>query len=65
MVAAILACTVADDPILKLENDGTPLPDEPGAPSDTLFKGVHAAYYLWYGNPRTDNKYLHWNHEVD
>jgi glycoprotein endo-alpha-1,2-mannosidase len=25
---------------------------------------VHAFYYLWYGNPETDGKYLHWNHEI-
>lgn len=23
---------------------------------------VHAFYYLWYGNPRFDKKYIHWNH---
>jgi glycoprotein endo-alpha-1,2-mannosidase len=26
--------------------------------------GVHAAYYLWYGNPRTDGKWQHWNHAI-
>ena len=25
---------------------------------------VHAFMYLWYGEPNTDGKYLHWNHEV-
>ena len=25
---------------------------------------VHIFYYVWYGNPSTDGKYLHWNHEV-
>jgi len=25
---------------------------------------VHAFYYLWYGNPEVDGKYLHWDHEV-
>ncbi len=25
---------------------------------------VHAFVYLWYGEPITDNRYLHWNHEV-
>ncbi|MBN1806572.1 MAG: CinA family protein [Sedimentisphaerales bacterium] len=23
---------------------------------------IHAFYYPWYGNPRTDNSYYHWNH---
>eukprot|EP01012_Entosiphon_sulcatum_P010981 TRINITY_DN16579_c0_g1_i1.p1 TRINITY_DN16579_c0_g1~~TRINITY_DN16579_c0_g1_i1.p1 ORF type:complete len:241 (+),score=19.90 TRINITY_DN16579_c0_g1_i1:31-723(+) len=25
---------------------------------------VHAFYYLWYGNPAVDGKWLHWNHAV-
>ena len=25
---------------------------------------VHAFYYLWYGNPKTDGNYRHWDHEV-
>lgn len=29
-----------------------------------LPKSVHAFMYLWYGNPDTDGKYLHWDHEV-
>lgn len=24
---------------------------------------MHAFYYVWYGNPQFDGKYLHWNHE--
>jgi molybdenum cofactor synthesis domain-containing protein len=24
---------------------------------------VHAFYYPWYGNPKTDNFYYHWNHQ--
>ena len=24
---------------------------------------VHAFYYPWYGNPKHDGKYLHWDHE--
>lgn len=31
---------------------------------DESFPRVHAFFYLWYGNPQTDGKYLHWNHEV-
>lgn len=23
---------------------------------------VHAFYYAWYGNPKLDGKYIHWNH---
>lgn len=23
---------------------------------------VHAFYYMWYGNPKFDGRYLHWNH---
>lgn len=29
-----------------------------------LPKSVHAFMYLWYGNPQTDGRYLHWDHEV-
>ena len=25
---------------------------------------VHAYYYLWYGNPETDGRFMHWDHEV-
>lgn len=25
---------------------------------------VHAFYYLWYGAPSTDGRYLHWDHRV-
>lgn len=28
------------------------------------FPRVHAFFYLWYGNPETDGRYLHWNHEI-
>lgn len=27
-------------------------------------KQVHAFYYLWYGTPTTDGKWLHWDHAV-
>ncbi|CAD7957455.1 unnamed protein product [Amoebophrya sp. A25] len=25
---------------------------------------VHVAYYLWYGNPETDGKWMHWDHKT-
>jgi len=25
---------------------------------------VHAAFYLWYGNPETDGRWIHWDHKV-
>lgn len=25
---------------------------------------VHAFYYVWYGNPQFDRKYIHWDHPV-
>eukprot|EP00929_Paragymnodinium_shiwhaense_P090787 TRINITY_DN50896_c1_g1_i1.p1 TRINITY_DN50896_c1_g1~~TRINITY_DN50896_c1_g1_i1.p1 ORF type:complete len:397 (+),score=62.63 TRINITY_DN50896_c1_g1_i1:23-1213(+) len=25
---------------------------------------IHAAYYLWYGNPEHDDKWMHWDHKV-
>jgi len=25
---------------------------------------VHAAFYLWYGNPESDGRWLHWDHKV-
>ena len=24
----------------------------------------HIFFYLWYGNPETDGRYMHWNHKV-
>ena len=33
---------------------------ESGEPDATVF----AFYYLWYGNPSTDGRWLHWNHSV-
>jgi glycoprotein endo-alpha-1,2-mannosidase len=27
-------------------------------------KEVHAFFYLWYGNPETDGKMLHWDHDI-
>ena len=26
-------------------------------------ENVHAFYYAWYGNPKYDKRYYHWNHE--
>jgi glycoprotein endo-alpha-1,2-mannosidase len=25
---------------------------------------IHVFYYIWYGNPKFDGKFLHWNHKV-
>lgn len=25
---------------------------------------MHAAFYLWYGNPESDGRWLHWDHKV-
>ena len=25
---------------------------------------LHAFYYPWYGNPQSNGRYLHWDHEV-
>lgn len=27
-----------------------------------VFYDVHIFYYSWYGNPQTDERYLHWDH---
>lgn len=27
-----------------------------------IFYDVHIFYYMWYGNPQLDGKYLHWDH---
>lgn len=27
-----------------------------------IFYDVHIFYYMWYGHPQTDGKYLHWDH---
>lgn len=31
---------------------------------DTPVRELHAFFYLWYGNPETDGKYIHWNHRI-
>lgn len=41
-------------------NDGTS--SSPAAPFNVSY--VLAFYYLWYGNPETDGRYMHWNHSV-
>jgi hypothetical protein len=64
VLAAVLVTICAQDPTFIVENDGLSVSVEPEPPTDALFQGVHAAYYLWYGNPQTDGKYFHWNHEV-
>lgn len=28
----------------------------------SIFYDVHIFYYLWYGSPSLDNKYIHWDH---
>ena len=25
---------------------------------------IHAFYYLWYGEPTTDGRFLHWDHKA-
>ncbi|KAJ8600366.1 hypothetical protein CTAYLR_000700 [Chrysophaeum taylorii] len=30
----------------------------------SLVGRVHAFYYLWYGNPDQDGRWVHWNHDV-
>jgi glycoprotein endo-alpha-1,2-mannosidase len=32
--------------------------------SSSFNPNVHAFFYLWYGNPETDGKYIHWNHSL-
>ena len=29
-----------------------------------LALGVHAFYYLWYGTPEADGKWVHWDHST-
>lgn len=31
-------------------------------PEGTIFYDVHIFYYMWYGNPHMDGKYIHWDH---
>jgi hypothetical protein len=36
-----------------------------GSPADFgLGTSVQVFYYLWYGDPKTDGEYVHWNHEI-
>lgn len=46
---------------LKLDDSDSGLMGT-GAGSDA--SAVLAFYYLWYGNPETDGRYMHWNHSV-
>ena len=31
---------------------------------EKTYANIHIFYYGWYGNPETNNKWLHWNHQV-
>lgn len=31
-------------------------------PEGSVFYDVHIFYYIWYGNPHMDGKYIHWDH---
>ncbi|KAM9851564.1 glycoprotein endo-alpha-1,2-mannosidase-like protein isoform 2-T2 [Aulostomus maculatus] len=31
-------------------------------PEGTIFYDVHIFYYVWYGTPHMDGKYIHWDH---
>lgn len=41
--------------------DGSEAPAKDGC---ELSRRIHAFYYPWYGNPKTDGRYEHWNHRV-
>lgn len=30
----------------------------------SIFYDVHIFYYLWYGSPNVDTKYIHWDHPM-
>uniref|UniRef100_A0A8C8R881 Mannosidase endo-alpha like n=1 Tax=Pelusios castaneus TaxID=367368 RepID=A0A8C8R881_9SAUR len=32
------------------------------APAPSVYYDLHIFYYMWYGNPRFEGKYLHWDH---
>lgn len=32
--------------------------------ADGARPAVHAAFYLWYGNPESDGRWVHWDHKV-
>ncbi len=51
----------SQDPMLG--DYAEPLRSHKCRPSDPeSFPVVYAAFYLWYGNPETDGKWIHWNH---
>ncbi|XP_033635560.1 glycoprotein endo-alpha-1,2-mannosidase-like [Asterias rubens] len=61
-------------PIPKLENKLPPVPGIKPLPDAKLNKfnisavplpnyNVHIFYYPWYGNPKFDGRYVHWNHD--
>ena len=40
-----------------------PSTNRPKKPTELPCYYVHTFYYPWYGNPKFDKKYLHWNHK--
>jgi glycoprotein endo-alpha-1,2-mannosidase len=48
-------------PALKLDDD---VGDSNPSAAREEESDVMAFYYLWYGNPETDGRYMHWNHSV-
>ncbi|XP_043939541.1 glycoprotein endo-alpha-1,2-mannosidase-like protein [Protopterus annectens] len=41
---------------------GTTRASHPSAADSPMYYDLHIFYYMWYGNPRFDGKYLHWDH---
>ena len=51
-------------PETPLEPEELPEPLASCIREDGSAPAVHAAFYLWYGNPETDGRWLHWDHKV-
>ncbi|KAJ8377336.1 hypothetical protein AAFF_G00261210 [Aldrovandia affinis] len=52
----------------RLRRPAGPQPDPEPEPTPGRFPapnyGLHAFYYIWYGSPQFDGKYIHWDHPV-
>ena len=46
----------------ELPRDKTTMGTEAGSSPEPNYR-VHIFYYPWYGNPKFDGKFIHWNHE--
>lgn len=62
VAAAAAACLLL--PIHAAIHAAPPPPSHSTSPLPSPSRHVAAFFYLWYGNPATDGRYIHWDHHV-